>query len=33
MGKIIVIVAFPYHGIENAAVYNREGKELTLELV
>lgn len=33
MGKIIVIVAFPYYGIENAAVYNREGKELTLELV
>jgi proteasome lid subunit RPN8/RPN11 len=33
MGKIIVIVAFPYDGKENAAVYNREGKELTLELV
>lgn len=32
MGKIILIVAFPYRGKDNAAVYDREGKELTLEL-
>lgn len=33
MGKIILIVGFPYQGKENAAVYNRDGQELTLEIV
>jgi len=32
IGKIIFIVAFPYQGKENAAAYNREGHELTLEV-
>jgi len=32
MGKIILIVAFPYKEKENAAVYNRKGEKLTLEV-
>jgi len=32
LGKIILIVAFPYRGKENAATYNREGEKLTLEV-
>jgi len=32
MGKIIIIVAFPYQGEENAAAYNRDGKRLTLQV-
>ena len=32
MGKIIVIVAFPYQGKESVAVYNREGEKISLEV-
>ncbi len=32
MGKLILIVGFPYQGIENAVVYNRNGEKLTLEV-
>jgi len=32
MGRIIIIVAFPYQGKENVAVYNRDGKRLTLQV-
>jgi len=32
MGRVIVIVAFPYQGNENVAAYNREGKRLTLQI-
>jgi len=32
MGRVIVIVAFPYKGEENAAAYNRDGKRLTLQI-
>jgi len=32
MGKVIIIVAFPYQGEENVAAYNREGKRLTLQV-
>jgi len=31
MGKIMLIVAYPYQGRENAAIYNREGQRLILE--
>jgi proteasome lid subunit RPN8/RPN11 len=33
LGKIIVIVGFPYHGSENVAVYNRDGKRLNVLFV
>jgi len=32
MGKIIIIVAFPYQGKENVAAYNRDGKRLILQV-
>ena len=32
IGKIIVIVAFPYQGKESVAVYNREGEKISLEV-
>jgi len=32
MGKVIIIVAFPYQGEENVAAYNRDGKRLTLQI-
>jgi len=32
MGRVIVIVAFPYHGEENVAAYNRDGKRLALQI-
>jgi len=31
MGRVIIIVAFPYQGIENIAAYNRDGKRLTVQ--
>jgi len=31
MGRVIIIVAFPYQGIENVAAYNRDGEKLTLQ--
>lgn len=31
-GKILMIVAFPYQGLQNIVVYNREGKRLELLL-
>ena len=33
MGKVIIIVAFPYQGIENVAAYNRDGKSLALQVI
>jgi proteasome lid subunit RPN8/RPN11 len=33
LGKVIVIVGFPYHGSENVAAYNRDGKRLNLQIV
>jgi len=32
MGKVIIIVAFPYQGKENVAAYNRDGKTLPLQV-
>jgi proteasome lid subunit RPN8/RPN11 len=32
MGKVIIIVAFPYQGVENVAAYNRYGKRLNLHI-
>jgi len=32
MGRVIIIVAFPYKGEENVAVYNRDGKRLILQV-
>jgi proteasome lid subunit RPN8/RPN11 len=32
MGRVIIIVAFPYQGEENVAAYNRDGKRLTLQV-
>ena len=32
MGKVIVIVAFPYQITENVAAYNRDGKRLNLQV-
>jgi len=32
MGKVIIIVAFPYQGEENVAAYNRDGKKLALQI-
>ena len=32
LGQILVIVGFPYHGSENVAAYNREGKRLNLQI-
>jgi len=31
MGKVIIIVAFPYQGEENVAAYDRDGKRLSLQ--
>lgn len=33
MGRLMLIVGFPYRGKEDAAVYNRNGDKLTLEVV
>jgi len=33
MGKVIVVVAFPYQGEENVAAYNRDGKRLVLRVI
>jgi proteasome lid subunit RPN8/RPN11 len=33
MGKVIIIVAFPYQGEENVAAYNRDGKKLNLQVI
>jgi len=33
LGKIMIIVGFPYRGSENIAVYNRDGKRLNLQIV
>ncbi len=33
IGKVIVIVAFPYEGEENVAAYNRDGKRLALKII
>jgi proteasome lid subunit RPN8/RPN11 len=33
LGKIIIIVGFPYRGRENVAAYNRDGKKLNLQVV
>jgi len=33
MGKVIIIVAFPYQGKENVAAYNRDGKSLSLQVI
>jgi len=33
MGKIMLIVAFPYKGKDNSAAYNREGEKLALEVM
>ncbi len=32
MNKVMVIVAFPYRGIENTAAYNRDGSKLNLRI-
>jgi proteasome lid subunit RPN8/RPN11 len=32
MGRVILIVAFPYRGSENVATYNRDGKRLNLQV-
>jgi len=32
LGRVIIIVAFPYQGEKNVAAYNRDGKKLTLKL-
>ena len=32
IGRIMLIVGFPYEGIENVAVYNRNGERLVLEV-
>jgi len=32
MGRVIIIVAFPYQEEENVAAYNRDGKRLTLQV-
>jgi proteasome lid subunit RPN8/RPN11 len=32
MGKILLIVAYPYLGKDNAVVYDRNGERLTLEV-
>ncbi len=32
IGRIMVIVGFPYEGIENVAAYNRTGERLVLEV-
>jgi len=32
MGRVIIIVAFPYEGVENVAAYNRDGKRLALQV-
>jgi proteasome lid subunit RPN8/RPN11 len=32
MGRVMLIVGFPYQGIENAAAYDRRGEKVTVEL-
>jgi len=32
LGKVILIVAFPYSRIENVVAYNREGKKIMLQI-
>jgi len=32
MGRVIIVVAFPYQGEENVAAYNREGSKLRLRV-
>jgi len=32
MGRVIVVVAFPYQGKENVAAYNRDGERLNLQV-
>jgi len=32
MGKVIIIIAFPYQGEENVAAYNRDGESLALQV-
>jgi len=32
-GKIMMIVGFPYEGVENVAVYNRQGERLKLQVI
>jgi len=32
-GKIMMIVGFPYEGVENVAVYNRQGERLKLQII
>ena len=32
IGRIMLIVGFPYQGIENVAVYNRNGERLVFEV-
>lgn len=33
MGRVILIVAFPYHDLDNAATYGRDGEKLELEIM
>lgn len=33
MGKILLIVAYPYEGKQNAVVYDRNGEKLMLEVI
>jgi len=33
MGRIMLIVGFPYAGKENARVYNKQGESLVLEVI
>ncbi len=32
LGKIILVAAYPYHGKDNLAVYNRKGEKLRLRV-
>ncbi|HKZ94692.1 MAG TPA: Mov34/MPN/PAD-1 family protein [Candidatus Bathyarchaeia archaeon] len=32
MGRVMLIVGFPYNGMENVAVHNRNGEKLKLEV-
>jgi proteasome lid subunit RPN8/RPN11 len=33
MGRVIIILAFPYQTSENVAAYNRDGKKLNLQVI
>jgi len=33
MGRIMVIVGYPYRGVESVAFYSRNGEKLTLEVI